>query len=70
MKPQGGTADHEEMVPIQAQAGGANGGQEDNIYDELYEVPEGNAIEEARPVRAAADARESIPSYYVGGNLH
>ena len=53
-----------ETVPLQAQAGG-DGGQEDNIYDELYEVPEENAQEGARPVRASA--RESIPSYYVEG---
>ena len=45
-----------EMDKMQTQAYGGDGEREDNIYDEVYEFPEGNAKE---------GARESVPSYYV-----
>ena len=53
-----------EMAPMQARAcscGGDVGGREDNIYDDVYEFPEGNSKE---------GAGESVPSYYVEEGLH
>ena len=47
---------------------------EDNIYDEVYEMPEGNemtgptgagASAKARPARGDSQRQNSVPSYYV-----
>ena len=46
------------------------GAQEDNVYDEVYELEEGNARNARAGAEARASARNSIPSYYVGAPGH
>ena len=41
-------------------------GGEENIYDEVYELPESNVRTAARAARS--DRKSEIPSYYVMGH--
>ena len=64
-RPRGSNAG--EQAPLQSPA--AAGGDENNIYDEVYELPERAAGAAANVPRAGAGTKqEPIPSYYVEGN--
>ena len=45
------------------------GGEDENIYDEVYEFPESNAAG-ARAKVTRASRRSEVPSYYVGVDGH
>ena len=54
----------QEVVPLQSD----DNDSVENIYDEVYELPETSAELNSKTAKATAD--NSVPSYYVGEGGH